>query len=566
MKLSPNELAIMFLSLGVLLFTAKLFGEIAKKYGQPAVLGEILAGIILGPTVLGSLAPGIENFLFPAEGLRKVVMDSIATISVVLFLLVAGMEADISTIRKQGRAVLNVSLSGIIIPFAIGFGIAFSFPGLLGISEGQETYIFALFVATALSITALPVITKTLMDLNYYKSEMGMTIVTAAIFDDIIGWMLFAMVLSLAGNSEMVHLPLYMTVILTIAFTLFMITIMRRFVHRIIPWVQANFSWPDGVLAFALALTMVGASITEMIGIHAIFGAFLVGLALGDSHHFREKTRTVIEQFVSAFFAPLFFASIGLKVNFIANFDLTITLVFLLVGTFGKVFGCGIAARLSGRSSRESLAIGFAMNARGAMEIILGLVALNVGLINEKVFVAMVILAIVTSMISGPAMKKLLRLQKSLNFKDFLDPKSFVYIDQSVDKFKAIEVLSDALSVSTGEDFNTIRNAVNERESIIPTGLKNGVAIPHARLKSLKRPIIATAISKEGIDFGSTDGRPAHCVFMILTPEGDNITQLEILAGIARSFKDQSFDERSHKPANYTEFLSLLVSSGDGKD
>ena len=286
-----------------------------------------------------------------------------------------------------------------------------------------------------------------------------------------------------------------------------------------------------------------------------------MGLALGDTHHFREKTRTIIEQFVSSFFAPLFFASIGLSVNFISNFDLAITLVFLVVGTVGKVVGCGLAAKLSGQSNKESLAIGFAMNARGAMEIILGLVALNFGLINEKVFVALVILAIVTSMMSGPAMKKLLKLQKSFHFKDFLDPKSFVYIDRAVDKYKAIDVLSDSLAISTGEHFSTIRNAVAERESIMPTGLKNGVAIPHARLKNLKKPIIATAICKEGVDFGSTDGRPTHCIFMILTPEGDNITQLEILAEIARTFKDQGFDDKSDKPENYTEFLSLLVSS-----
>jgi Kef-type K+ transport system membrane component KefB/mannitol/fructose-specific phosphotransferase system IIA component (Ntr-type) len=560
MKLSPNELAIMFLSLGVLLFTAKLFGEIARKYGQPSVLGEILAGIILGPTVLGAIVPGLENFLFPTEGLRKVVMESIATISIVLFLLVAGMEADIGTIRKQGKQVISIGLSGIVVPFLLGFCVVYAFPNTFDIKSEVEPFYFALFIATALAISALPVIAKTLMDLNYYKSDLGMTIVASAIFNDIVGWMMFAAVLSLAGKGEIAHLPIYVTITLTIIFTLFMITIMRRVIHKMLPWVQAHFSWPEGILAFSLALTMVGAAVTEMIGIHAIFGAFLVGLALGDSHHFREKTRTIIEQFVSAFFAPLFFASIGLSVNFIANFDLTITLIFLVVGTIGKVVGCGIAARFTGYGSRESLSIGFAMNARGAMEIILGLVALNFGLISEKVFVALVILAISTSMLSGPVMKKLLKLKKSFNFRDFLDSKSFIVIDHSVDKYKAIEVLSDALSLSTGENFNTIRNAVVEREGIMPTGLKNGIAIPHARLKNLKKPIIATAISKPGIDFGSTDGRPSYCIFLILTPADDNIIQLEILAEIARTFKDQGFDGNTDKPENFTEFLSLMVS------
>lgn len=562
MKLSPNELAIMFLSLGILLFTAKLFGEIAKKYGQPSVLGEILAGIILGPTVLGFFAPSVTDFLFPAEGLRKVVMDSIATISIVLFLLVAGMEADIGTIRKQGKQVFSIGISGIVVPFAMGFAVTYFFPGLFGMEAGSEALFFALFIATALAISALPVIAKTLMDLNYYKSELGMLIVASAIFNDIVGWMMFAAVLSLAGKGDVNHMPIYVTITLTLLFTFFMITIMRRLIHKILPWVQAHFSWPEGILAFSLALTMIGAAATEMIGIHAIFGAFLVGLALGDTHHFREKTRTIIEQFVSAFFAPLFFASIGLNVNFVANFDFTITAVFLVIGTIGKVVGCSAAARFSGEGKRESLAIGFAMNARGAMEIILGLVALNFGLINEKVFVALVILAISTSMLSGPAMKKLLKLKKSFNFRDFLEPKAFVFIDQPVDKYKAIDILSDSLSICTGEHFGTIRNAVAERESIMPTGLKNGVAIPHARLKHLKKPVIATGITTHGIDFGSTDGHPAHCIFLILTPADDNIIQLEILAEIARTFKESGFDSKTVKPVNYTEFLSMIKSNG----
>ncbi|QAR32363.1 cation:proton antiporter [Geovibrio thiophilus] len=562
MTLSPNELAVMFLSLGILLFTAKLFGEIAKKYGQPSVLGEILAGIILGPTVLGFFAPSVTDFLFPAEGLRKVVMDSIATISIVLFLLVAGMEADIGTIRKQGRQVFSIGVSGIAAPFIMGFAAAYFFPGLLGMEAGGEVLFFALFIATALAISALPVIAKTLMDLNYYKSELGMLIVASAIFNDIVGWMMFAAVLSLAGKGDVSHMPIYATIALTLLFTLFMITVMRRLIHKILPWVQAHFSWPEGILAFSLALTMVGAAATEMIGIHAIFGAFLVGLALGDTHHFREKTRTIIEQFVSSFFAPLFFASIGLNVNFITNFDFTVTALFLVIGTIGKVAGCSAAARFSGQGKRESFAIGFAMNARGAMEIILGLVALNFGLISEKVFVALVVLAIVTSVISGPAIKMLLKLKKSFNFRDYLEPKAFVLINNPVDKYRAIEMLCAPLSTVTGIRYDTIRAAVMDRESIMPTGLKNGVAIPHARLRDLKKPVIAAGITSHGIDFGSTDGHPAHCVFLILTPTEDNMAQLEILSGIARTFKEQEFDSKTVRPNNFTEFISMIKSNG----
>jgi Kef-type K+ transport system membrane component KefB len=163
------------------------------------------------------------------------------------------------------------------------------------------------------------------------------------------------------------------------------------------------------VLGFALSLTLFGAAFTEWIGVHAIFGSFLVGIAIGDSSHLREQIRAVINQFVSFIFAPLFFASIGLKLNYAANFDWLLTLIVVVIACVGKILGCGVAARSSGMAAAEAWAIGFGMNARGAMEIILALLALQYGVISERVFVALVVLALVTSMMSGPMIQRALR-------------------------------------------------------------------------------------------------------------------------------------------------------------
>jgi Kef-type K+ transport system membrane component KefB len=180
----------------------------------------------------------------------------------------------------------------------------------------------------------------------------------------------------------------------------------RWVINRVLPWIQKNLSWPGGVLSISLGFCFLGAAFTEYIGLHAILGAFIVGIALGDSVHLQEREREIIHQFVTNVFAPLFFVSIGLRVNFITNFDWQLVTLVMFLAVVCKVFGASLGAYMGGLTKRESLAVGFGLNARGAMEIILGTLALNAGLIDEKMFVALVVMALFTSMISGPLMKR----------------------------------------------------------------------------------------------------------------------------------------------------------------
>ena len=415
-SLTSHEVAVLFLALGLLLATARLFAEIAKRFNQPMVLGEILAGVFWGPTIVGTLAPHFSSYLFPTQGGGALVLDGMMTLAITLFLLVAGMEVDLSTVWRQGKTAIAVSLAGIIGPFGVGFATAWFFPQLIGgQTAGVNPLVFALFIGTALSISALPVIIKTLMDLNLYRSDLGMLVVAAAVFNDLVGWIVFAVILGMIGKTN--QFSIGMTIFLTLAFAGGMLTIGRWLINRSLPWIQAHSSWPGGILGFSLSLALFCAAFTEWIGIHAIFGAFIAGIALGDSRHLRERTRATIEQFVSFIFAPLFFAGIGLKVNFVKEFDLLLVITVLVIATLGKVIGCGLAGRMSGMARREAWALGFGMNARGAMEIILGLLALQYGLINERLFVALVVMALVTSLMSGPILQKVLRLKKTNRFK-----------------------------------------------------------------------------------------------------------------------------------------------------
>lgn len=561
--LTPHEMIRVFLTLGLLLGSARVLGEFATRLGQPSILGELLAGILLGPTVMGELAPVWEDFFFPRQGPRFVFLEGFAGVSVVLFLFVAGMEVDLSTIWRQGKRASTVSVMGIAFPFVVGFGVAWLFPGLLLEQPPGNHLAFALFMGVALAISALPVIIKTLMDLKLYRGDFGMLVTAAATFDDLIGWIGFSLVLGLLGSEsgDGQNHSLF-TVIHTLGFAAFILTVVRWVMNRSLPWVLANTTWPGGVMSLSLVAALFGAAYAEWIGIHPVFGAFLMGIAIGDSPHMREHTKMVLQQFIAFIFAPIFFATIGLRVNFVANFDLTLAVVVFFIATVGKLLGCGVAGLLTGLSQRESWALGAAMNSRGIMEIILGLVALEHGLIDERLFVALVIMSVGTSMLSGPLVGWLLRRRKIRRILDFFKPRAYVPALQGRTAEQVIGELSDALARATGMDRTLIERAVLEREATMSTGIENRIAIPHAHLPELKAPAIACGISSSGCDFDAPDGNLAQVVFLILTPEKDTRAMLELLADIGETFQGEAARQAAVRTTSANELIALLKSGG----
>ena len=554
--MTHHEITVLLLSFGLLLGLARLLGEVARYFRQPAVVGEILAGILLGPTVLGQVSPELSTWFFPAGGSVAVGREAIALVAVVLFLLVAGMEVDLSTAFRQGKVALSVSTFGMVIPFVLGFAAAWLAPGLLmEVAPGKEL-VFALFFATALSISALPVIAKILIDLNLIKTDMGVVVIASAILNDLIGWMIFAVVLGMMGSGKGGDVG--QTIALTVLFAGLMLTVGRVAVHRALPWLQAHLSWPSGVLGFAMTAAFFCAALTEWIGIHAIFGSFLFGVALGDSRHLRERTRATLDQFISSIFAPIFFASIGLRVNFVDNFELLPVVAVFIIATAGKLVGCGLGARVAGVNKQESWAIGWAMNARGAMEIILGLLALQYGVIDEKMFVALVIMALGTSMMGGFFIQRFLQAETKLDVLGMLSPKLFQIRAHAASRREAIELLSHMAANGVHDRGREIAEAVWDREQLAPTGLANMVAVPHARLDGLATPMIVTGIFSEGVDFDATDGQPARLVFLILTPKNDNSAQLQILAGIAAFARHPEVIADAADSRSFTEFLAAL--------
>ena len=546
----------MFLALAVLLGTAKLAGELMQKLGQPSVLGEILAGILLGPTLLGHFRPQIYAALFPSTGAMPIVLETVTTIGVVFFLLTAGLEIDLRSIFRQGKSALLVSFFGVIIPFALGFAAAGAFPRFLGAEAGASRLIFALFVGTALSISALPVIAKILMDLNLIRTEMGTVVMSSAMFDDLVGWILFSMILGMMNAGSHSFGGVKRTILLVAAFTLLALTVVRWLIDKILPFIQAHTSWPGGVLGFIFTLTLAGAAFAEFAGIHAVFGAFITGIAVGESTHLRKRTSEHIHSIVTNVFAPFFFASIGLRTNFVSNFNLGITLTVIGVACLGKLLGAGWGAHLGGMDRRTSWGVGLAMNARGAMEMILGLLALQAGLIRETMFVALVVMALFTSLVSAPAIHFLLRRRRVLTLKDTVTTKLFLPAMKFRTKDEALQHMCEVAADAVSNAPERFLRLVLERERVVPSGWENSLAVPHARVGGLPHPIVVIGKSEAGIDFDARDGKLSRLIILILT--GDNQAQHDLLGDAGEMFSRKEAIDQVLEASTFVELVAAL--------
>jgi Kef-type K+ transport system membrane component KefB len=563
--LSHADITTLLASIGVLLAAARVLGETARRLGQPAVLGEILAGVLLGETVLGRLWPDASASLFPSSGPVAVALSGITTVGIVLFLMVAGLEVDLSTIWRRRKAALSVGALGMAVPFVIGLAPALAAPALLGMPDGGRPVIFALFLATAFSITALPVIAKVLIDLQLFKTDLGMTVIAAAVLNDLIGWLLFAGILASIGTGTGAPLPLPAVLLLTLAFAGLMLTLGRWSINRVLPWVQAHTAWPGGVIGLTVVLALLAGALTEWLGVHAILGAFFVGVAIGDSPHLRERTRGVIDHFVSFIFAPLFFATIALRIDFVAGFSPLLVAIVLALATLGKLLGCVPTARWCGFSRSESWAIGFGMNARGAMEIILGVLALQAGIIGEDLFIALVVMALATSAGAGTAIRRVMAGELPKRLTDYLTARTFVPGLTASDRREAIERLADAIApsavVTGGASALTpgvIAEAVLAREAVMGSGLGKALAVPHARIPGLKAPVMALGTLKKPVDFDARDGTPARVVILLLTPAEQPAEHVKILGLLARTLSDQKRIDRVAASGGWTELLAAL--------
>jgi Kef-type K+ transport system membrane component KefB len=401
-KLSSTEIIHFLLILLLILIPARFLGEICRRYKLPAIIGEIFAGIIVGPTLLGTVFPELFKNIFIVAPAASGAFDGIANIGIILLMFIAGFEVDLKQIRRNGKQAIAISLSGILFPFAIGFltvWVLFKSHFANGINNQLVT---SLFFGTALSITALSVITKILLDLDILKTRIGNIVLTAAMVDDFLGWILFSIIIQMMNSGK--EQVSFWSVISVVLFAVFMLTGGRWIIHKLLAYAGKS-GKASNVFTVAVCLCFIGAAITETLGVRAVFGAFLVGVAISDSEYFTEAHKQVLHQFTLNVLAPLFFASVGLRLNYVANFNFEIVTLILVIAFIAKLIGARIGSYLSGMTRNESVAVAFGMNARGSQEIVLGLIALQTKIISGPVFEGLVVMTVVTMVISGPIMK-----------------------------------------------------------------------------------------------------------------------------------------------------------------
>ncbi|HEX3771842.1 MAG TPA: cation:proton antiporter [Polyangiaceae bacterium] len=539
--MTEHDTLVFLLSLAAMLASARLLGEVARWLGMPLVVGEIAAGILLGPTALGRLAPGVRAWLFPS-GAPQAMLGGYTSVAVVLLLVAVGVEVDLGLLRRRGRSAALTGALGIALPFAAGVILGFLLPDTDLVDPARRTT-FAVFLGVALSISALPVIAKTLLDLGLFKTDVGLLVMAAATIDDLTGWLALSLLLGPVRGGAVDLFGFGRTVLIGAAFAAILLVAGRRVMDAVLPRVQRAADAASGrVLSAVILLALIGGAVTQAIGLHAVFGGFVVGLTVGESSRVTERTRGAIEDFVFNVFAPVFFASIGLRVDFAAAFDVRLVVLVFALATLPKLLGCTVGARLGGMKWGEAAAVGFGMNARGAIGIVLAEVAHEAGLLTDRIFVALVFMALATSLVSGPAMKRLLYgAAPDEDVVTLLRRGAFVSEMHARTPSEAIAELVRALgSLLTGMK-RSARDAVLERELVAATGLGDEVAIPHAAVEGLDKPLLALGRSTQGIDFDAPDGRPARFVFLLLIPPKEYETEVRILASIARA----TFDEKA---------------------
>ncbi|GIK57015.1 MAG: universal stress protein [Chloroflexi bacterium] len=409
---SHHDILVLLVQITILLFTARALGEIAQRLGQPSVVGEIMAGIILGPSLLSSLFPVLGEWIVPQTAVQGYLLEIISLLGAMFLLLITGLETDLTLIKRHARTAVGVSFGGIVVTFCTGFLLGQYLPDFL-LADPTQRLVFSLFVATAMSISAIPVIAKVLMDLNLMRRDIGQTIIAAGMSDDTIGWMLLSVVAGLASGEAVSAGSLLQTVGSVAAFMVLSFTIGRWIVKKSLDYVQDNVISRDKLLTLVMVFTFAWGALTQAFNLEAVLGAFVMGILFGQMPRLPETVHHKLESMALGIFSPIFFAVAGLKVNIQNLFDpqlILITLLVIAVATGGKVVGTYLGARVIGRRDHwTSLSFGAGLNARGAMEIIIATIGLNLGILSQDMFSIIVIMAMTTSLMAPPALRWVLK-------------------------------------------------------------------------------------------------------------------------------------------------------------
>lgn len=404
---ADHTTAIFVAELILLLLVGRLMGEVMARIGQPAIFGQLLAGVLLGPSVFGALLPHLHHLVFPDTPALKSMINAVSQIGIMLLLLLTGMETDLSLVKRRRTVVISASLFGIAVPFACGVALAYALPQAI-IPSHAIRLVTALFLGTALAISSVKIVAMVLMEVGAIRRDLGQLILATAILDDTLAWIIIAVITGIAADGVVDFSDLGTSLAFTGLFLAASLTVGQRAVARVILWCNDNMAIEAPVISAILIIMFAMALTTDLIGVHAALGAFVAGILIGQSPFLTEHIESQVRGFIIAFFSPVFFAVAGLGMDLRTLLDPTLllfTLAVILVASIGKFLGALIGGRVGGLTVLESLTLATGLNARGSTEVIIASIGLSMGALSNQLYTMIVAMAVVTTMIMPPTLR-----------------------------------------------------------------------------------------------------------------------------------------------------------------
>ncbi|MCC7430121.1 cation:proton antiporter, partial [bacterium] len=405
---SHEDILLLLVRIAILLLAARTLGELAQRLNQPAVLGELFAGVLLGPSMLSGWFPVVHEWFIPQTNVQGYLLELMSLIGAMFLLLLTGLETEIELIKKHAKTAIYIAFGGLILPFVSGFCFAYFLPESLLVSPDKK-FIFAIFIATALSVSAIPVIAKILIELKLMKREIGQTIVAAGVVDDTIAWIFLSIIASLTVNQTLDFSEVLKSVGSVLVFIIFSFTIGKWLVKKALDFVQDEVLSVDRLLTLIVVMTFLWGTFTQAIHLEPVLGAFVIGILFGQLKRLPKNVIEKLQSISMSIFVPIFFAVAGLKVNILGLLEPRLALISLaaiLVATFSKILGAYLGARFFCKKDHwTSLTYGAGLNARGAMQIIIATIGLSLGILSQEMFSIIILVAIVTSL-TAPLMLK----------------------------------------------------------------------------------------------------------------------------------------------------------------
>ncbi len=406
-----HPLAILLAQIVTIVFAARIFGWIFKKLGQPSVIGEIIAGIVMGPSIIGAYFPEFSATLFPVQSLGN--LQFLSQIGLILFMFVIGMEMDLNVLKSKAKDAVVISHASIVFPFALGIVLAYFMYNSFA-PQGIQFLSFSLFIGISMSVTAFPVLARIVQERGIHKTKLGTIVITCAAADDITAWCILAAVIAIVKAGS-VGSAIF-TILMAVAYVLLMINVVRPFLKRVADLYPSKDSISRSIVAIFFITLIISSYLTEIIGIHALFGAFMAGAIMPSNVKFRNLFIEKVEDVALVLLLPLFFVFTGLRtqIGLLNEAHLwQVTGIIILVAVVGKFVGSMLAAKFVGQNWKDSLTIGALMNTRGLMELVVLNIGYDLGVLTPQVFTMMVIMALITTFMTGPALDLINRIFKS---------------------------------------------------------------------------------------------------------------------------------------------------------